>query len=52
MDITLLVRGFILGFTIAAPVGPMSLLCIRRTLGDGRVVGIVSGMGIATADAA
>ncbi|HEV8545563.1 MAG TPA: LysE family transporter [Candidatus Limnocylindrales bacterium] len=51
MDITLLVRGFVLGFTIAAAVGPISLLCIRRTLGEGRVVGLVSGMGVATADA-
>ena len=51
MDPTLLVRGFVLGFTIAAAVGPISLLCIRRTLAEGRVVGLVSGMGVATADA-
>lgn len=40
-----------LGFTIAAAVGPISLLVIRRTLAEGRVVGLVSGMGVATADA-
>ena len=51
MDLTLLVRGFVLGFTIAAAVGPISLLCIRRTLAEGRVVGLVSGLGVATADA-
>ena len=51
MDATLLARGFILGFTIAAAVGPISLLCIRRTLAEGRVVGLASGMGVATADA-
>lgn len=51
MDPTLLVRGFVLGFTIAAAVGPISLLCIRRTLAEGRLVGLVSGMGVATADA-
>jgi threonine/homoserine/homoserine lactone efflux protein len=51
MDITLAVRGFILGFTIAAAVGPISLLVIRRTLAEGRVVGLASGMGVATADA-
>ena len=51
MDTTLLARGFILGFTIAAAVGPISLLCIRRTLAEGRVVGLASGMGVATADA-
>jgi threonine/homoserine/homoserine lactone efflux protein len=44
-------RGFILGFTIAAAVGPISLLCIKRTLADGRSVGFVSGLGVATADA-
>jgi threonine/homoserine/homoserine lactone efflux protein len=51
MDLTLLARGFVLGFTIAAAVGPISLLCIRRTLAEGRVVGLVSGLGVATADA-
>ncbi len=51
MDPTLIIRGFVLGFTIAAAVGPISLLCIRRTLAEGRVVGLVSGLGVATADA-
>jgi len=51
MDVSLLVRGLVLGFTIAAAVGPISLLVIRRTLADGRVVGLVSGLGVATADA-
>ena len=51
MDPSLILRGFVLGFTIAAAVGPISLLCIRRTLAEGRVVGLVSGMGVATADA-
>ena len=51
MDPELFGRGIILGFTIAAAVGPISLLVIRRTLAEGRVVGLVSGMGVATADA-
>jgi threonine/homoserine/homoserine lactone efflux protein len=51
MDPQLFVRGFILGFTIAAAVGPISLLCIRRTLAEGRAVGFASGLGVATADA-
>ena len=51
MDPELLARGFVLGFTIAAAVGPISLLVIRRTLAEGRVVGLASGMGVATADA-
>jgi threonine/homoserine/homoserine lactone efflux protein len=50
MDPELLVRGLVLGFTIAAAVGPISLLCIRRTLAEGPVVGLVSGLGVATAD--
>jgi threonine/homoserine/homoserine lactone efflux protein len=51
VDPALTVRGFILGFTIAAAVGPISLLVIRRTLAEGRVVGLASGFGVATADA-
>ena len=51
MEPALAFRGFILGFTIAAAVGPISLLVIRRTLAEGRVVGLASGLGVATADA-
>ena len=51
MEPTLFLRGLVIGFTIAAAVGPISLLCIRRTLAQGRLVGLVSGMGVATADA-
>ena len=50
MDSSYLARGVILGFSIAAPVGPIGILCIRRTLADGRLVGFVSGLGAATAD--
>ena len=51
MDPALALRGFILGFTIAAAVGPISLLVIRRTLAEGQRYGLVSGLGVATADA-
>lgn len=44
-------RGLIIGFSIAAPVGPIGVLCIRRTLAEGRAFGFVSGLGAATADA-
>lgn len=44
-------RGLAIGFSIAAPVGPIGLLCIRRTLAKGRSSGFVSGLGAATADA-
>jgi threonine/homoserine/homoserine lactone efflux protein len=51
VDPALAFRGFVLGFTIAAAVGPISLLVIRRTLAEGRLYGLVSGLGVATADA-
>ena len=51
MDINFLLRGLIIGFSIAAPVGPIGVLCIRRTLTEGRLSGLVSGLGAATADA-
>jgi threonine/homoserine/homoserine lactone efflux protein len=51
MDHDLLLRGIVLGFSIAAPVGPIGVLCIRRTLAEGRLSGLVSGLGAATADA-
>jgi len=41
----------VIGFAIAAPVGPIGVLCIRRTLAEGRAAGLVSGLGAATADA-
>ncbi|MBF6590092.1 MAG: LysE family transporter [Ktedonobacterales bacterium] len=51
MDPRFLLRGLVLGLAIAAPVGPIGVLCIRRTLADGRAVGFVSGLGAATVDA-
>jgi threonine/homoserine/homoserine lactone efflux protein len=51
MDLQFFVRGVIFGLSVAAPVGPIGVLCIRRTLADGRLVGLVSGLGTATADA-
>jgi threonine/homoserine/homoserine lactone efflux protein len=51
MDATILLKGLVLGFSIAAPVGPIGVLCIRRSLAEGRAAGLVSGLGAATADA-
>ncbi len=51
MNTTLLLKGLIMGFSIAAPVGPIGLLCIQRTLAQGRAYGLLSGLGAATADA-
>jgi threonine/homoserine/homoserine lactone efflux protein len=46
-----LLRGLVVGFSIAAPVGPIGVLCIRRSLGEGWGVGLATGLGAATADA-
>jgi threonine/homoserine/homoserine lactone efflux protein len=51
VDFSLLLRGLIIGLSIAAPVGPIGVLCIRRTLAQGRSFGLISGLGAATADA-
>jgi len=48
---SLLVRGFAFGFLIAASPGPIFFLCLRRTLLRGWPTGVVSGLGVATADA-
>jgi len=50
-ELTTLVKGFLVGASIAAPVGPIGVLCIRRSLTQGRFIGFVSGLGAATADA-
>jgi len=50
MQSILLVKGFIIGFSIAAPVGPIGVLCIRRTFINGWRSGILSGLGAAFAD--
>ena len=51
MDVSPFVRGIALGLAVAAPVGPMSLLCMRRSLAGGFPAGFLSGLGVATADA-
>jgi threonine/homoserine/homoserine lactone efflux protein len=50
MDLRLFIQGIIIGLTLAAPVGPISLLCIHRTVANGRLHGIISGLGVATSD--
>ena len=44
------VRGIIAGFALAAPVGPVAMLCVRRALTVGRVQAFIAGLGAATAD--
>jgi threonine/homoserine/homoserine lactone efflux protein len=47
-----LLKGIIVCFSIAAPVGPIGVLCIRRSLAQGTLTGLFTGLGAATADAA
>lgn len=51
MNTAFLLKGLAIGFSIAAPVGPIAVLTIRRTLTEGRASGLVSGLGAASADA-
>lgn len=46
-----LLKGAVLGLSIAAPVGPIGLLCIQRSMASGRGAGLTCGLGAATADA-
>lgn len=46
----LFLKGLIIGFAIAAPVGPIGILCIQRSLQDGFKIGFMTGIGAALAD--
>lgn len=50
ITLELFVRALVIGFIVAAPVGPVNLVCIHRTLRHGRINGFLVGMGGATAD--
>ena len=51
MDLSLALKGVLIGLSVAAPVGPMSMLTMRRAIDRGLAAGLVSGLGIALADA-
>ncbi len=51
MNSLVFIKGFIIGLCIAAPVGPIGILCINRTLSMGLFAGLASGLGAALADA-
>lgn len=51
-DLTDFVVALVLGFVVAVPIGPVSLLCVQRTLALGRIAGLATGAGVALADAA
>lgn len=47
----ILIQGMIFGFFLALPVGPVGVLCVQRTLAEGRLHGLLSGLGAAVGDA-
>ncbi|SFS59591.1 LysE family translocator [Paenibacillus sp. BC26] len=47
---SMVIKGMIIGLSIAAPVGPIGILCMKRTINQGRLYGAIAGMGAATAD--
>jgi threonine/homoserine/homoserine lactone efflux protein len=51
MLLLFLLKGIVVGIIIAVPVGPVGVLCVRRTIFQGKLAGFVSGLGAATADA-
>lgn len=51
MSPNLFLKGLIIGFAIAAPVGPIGILCIRRSMSGGPRMGLAVGLGAASADA-
>jgi threonine/homoserine/homoserine lactone efflux protein len=51
VEYTLLLKGIIIGFALALPIGPIGILCIRKTAAEGHLSGMVVGFGAATADA-
>src|ERR1041385_8608899 len=48
--LVIIVSGVVIGLILAAPIGPVNLICIRRTLAFGPVNGFVSGLGAALGD--
>lgn len=44
------IKGLIIGISMAAPIGPISLLCIRRSLAGGHAAGLATALGVACAD--
>ena len=50
MDFAIFLKGVFIGFAMAVPVGPIGIMCIRKTLTEGRLRGLIIGLGAATAD--
>ncbi len=50
VELTLFAKGIFIGFAMAVPIGPIGIMCIRKTLTGGRLRGLIIGLGAATAD--
>jgi threonine/homoserine/homoserine lactone efflux protein len=50
MEMNYLLNGILIGFALAVPIGPIAVLCIRQTLSNGHLSGMVIGLGAATSD--
>jgi len=50
MELTYFLKGILIGFAMAVPIGPIGIMCIRKTLTEGRLRGMIIGCGAATAD--
>ena len=50
MEFTFFLKGIAIGFVMAVPVGPNGIMCIRKTLTEGRLRALIIGLGAATAD--
>jgi len=50
MELTIFLKGILIGFAMAVPVGPIGIMCIRKTLTEGHLRGLIIGLGAATAD--
>jgi len=50
LEFIFFLKGIVIGFAMAIPIGPIGIICIRKTLTEGRVKGLIIGLGAATAD--
>ena len=50
MELVFFLKGLIIGFAMAVPIGPVGIMCIRKTLSEGHSRGMIIGLGAATAD--
>ena len=48
--LNLILKGILIGIIASAPMGPVGVLCIQRTLNKGRWYGFVTGIGAAVSD--